>query len=107
MSRLIDADELLKFVEDRYDITWESDSYEGGIKDACSDIIEKIDNMPTIEPQRMRGKWETIDGWDGDEVYRCSECGEEFVLIDGTPKDNGYHFCPNCGADMRTNGDVD
>lgn len=51
MSRLIDADALLKFVEDRYEITWESDTYEGGIKDACSDIIEKIDNMPTIEPE--------------------------------------------------------
>lgn len=49
--RLIDADALLKFVEDRYEITWESDTYEGGIKDACSDIIEKIDNMPTIEPE--------------------------------------------------------
>ena len=57
-----------------------------------------IDHMPTIEPQKRRGKWETIEGWDGDEVYRCSECGEEYVLIDGTPKDNGYHFCPNCGS---------
>lgn len=51
--------------------------------------------------ERMSGAWETIEGWDGDEIYRCSACGEEFVLIDGTPKDNGYHFCPNCGADMR------
>lgn len=64
-------------------------------------FYEVIERQPTIEPQRMRGKWETIEGWDGDEVYRCSECGEEYVLIDGTPKENGYHFCPNCGADMR------
>lgn len=47
-DRLIDADALIKFVEDRYEITWESDCYEGGIKDACSDIIEKIDTMPTV-----------------------------------------------------------
>jgi hypothetical protein len=47
-GRLIDADALIKFVEDRYEITWESDCYEGGIKDACSDIIEKIDTMPTV-----------------------------------------------------------
>ena len=51
--------------------------------------------------ERMRGKWETIEGLDGDVVYRCSKCGEEYVLIDGTPKENGYHFCPNCGSDMR------
>lgn len=47
-GRLIDADALIKFVEDRYEITWESDCYEGGIKDACSDILEKIDTMPTV-----------------------------------------------------------
>ena len=57
--------------------------------------------LPSVQPQRMRGKWETIEGWDGDVVYRCSKCGEEYVLIDGTPKENGYHFCPNCGSDMR------
>ena len=47
-GRLIDVDALIKFVEDRYEITWESDCYEGGIKDACSDILEKIDTMPTV-----------------------------------------------------------
>lgn len=47
-GRLIDADALIRFVEDRYEITWESDCYEGGIKDACSDILEKIDTMPTV-----------------------------------------------------------
>jgi rubrerythrin len=53
-----------------------------------------------VQPVR-HGHWETIDGWDGDELYRCSACGDEFVLIDGTPNDNNYWFCPNCGADMR------
>lgn len=70
-------------------------------KDTMEFQTRKPTDFPAIEPQRMRGKWETIEGWDGDEVYRCSECGEEYVLIDGTPKENSYHFCPNCGADMR------
>lgn len=30
-------------------------------------------------------------------TYTCSECGGEVM--------NGYHYCPNCGADMR--GEVD
>ena len=47
-GRLGDLDALIKFIEDRYEITWESDCYEGGIKDACTDILEKIDTMPTI-----------------------------------------------------------
>ena len=48
-----------------------------------------------------KGKWETVEDYDGDEHYRCSECGEEFVLICGTPEDNEYYFCPHCGTDMR------
>lgn len=49
--RSIDADALIKFIENRYDITWKHD-YEGGIKDACTDILEEINKMPTIDSQR-------------------------------------------------------
>lgn len=42
---LILADELIEFIENRYKITWKDD-YEGGIKDACVDILEKISTMP-------------------------------------------------------------
>ena len=53
------------------------------------------------EKERKKGKWiEQDDGWDG-VYYECSECKEAFTLIDGTPTDNLYNFCPNCGADMR------
>ena len=52
--RLIDKDALIEFIENRYSITWKND-YEGGIKDACTDILEKISNMPTIEPERKKG----------------------------------------------------
>jgi len=49
-----------------------------------------------------KGEWLKIypdhEEWN---VYECSHCGEEFDLIEGTPYDNGYNFCPNCGADMR------
>lgn len=56
----------------------------------------------TVEEMKQKtGKWEAIEGWDGDVLYRCSECGTEFMLIDGTPEENDYHFCPHCGADMR------
>ena len=54
--RLIDADALIKFIDNRYHITWKDD-YEGGIKDACMDILEEINKMPTIEPERKTGKW--------------------------------------------------
>lgn len=65
-----------------------------------SDAWARIDALPSVTPKQERGKWETVEDWDGDEHYRCSECGAEFVLIDGTPENNDYYFCPNCGARM-------
>ena len=66
-------------------------------------VIERLQALPSAE--RKRGEWSlNIDDWFGD-CYKCSACGEEFVLNEGTPKDNGYNYCPNCGSEMR--GDTD
>ena len=63
-------------------------------------IIEAIpaaDVRPVV-----RGKWiDRDDDYYGWNMWACSVCGEEFVLTEGTPDMNEYHFCPNCGADMR------
>ena len=57
-------------------------------------------NAPSVQPQRMRGKWI------GGELGRCSICGHE-----GNASDiwNGckWMFCPNCGSDLRGTDDVD
>ena len=64
--------------------------------------MNAINDMPTIEPQRKKGKWiEQEDSWDG-VYYECSACGEPWTTIDGTPWDNGMNFCPHCGAEMLT-----
>ena len=56
---------------------------------------EQLENMPSVQPERKRGKWIPFDiPW-----YRCSECGaerENTVFME--------YFCPNCGADMRGGG---
>ena len=57
---------------------------------------------PSVEPKK--GKWiygEDEYGMDG---YKCDKCGF-FVPWDYTHTFinyiNDYHYCPNCGADMR------
>ena len=61
-------------------------------------ICNKIREMPVDRPH---GEWKDLsDGWQ-EGTYECSNCKAEFVLIEGTPEDNEYNFCPNCGADMR------
>lgn len=88
--RLIDGDALIDTIEQMMKHQIDAD-----------DICEMIQNFPTIEPERKKGKWiEEDDGWDG-VFWRCSECNEPFYLVEGTPVDNEYHYCPNCGADMR------
>ena len=65
---------------------------------ALADALSKV---PSVEAEPVRhGRWKTCEGWDGDEYYECSECGDAFTLIDGTPQDNDYLYCPHCGARM-------
>ena len=46
-----------------------------------------------VELPREEGEWF---------VFRCSQCDAEYVMISGTPKENGYNYCPSCGAEMET-----
>lgn len=64
-------------------------------------IVDLLNDLPSAQPERKKGKWiSTDDGWDG-EYFVCSVCGCPWTLIKGTPEDNGMNFCPSCGADMR------
>ncbi|MBQ7265123.1 MAG: hypothetical protein IJS61_03405 [Firmicutes bacterium] len=66
-----------------------------------SKLFDFVDNMPSVTPQPKTGHWIEKDGYDGDTYYDCSECGEIWVAIEGTPWDNGMNYCPNCGAKME------
>lgn len=65
--------------------------------DVIDDIMEWIEKHPQ-EPKT--GHWIEKDGFDGDVYYDCSECGESWTTIEGTPWDNEWNYCPNCGARM-------
>lgn len=70
-----------------------------------ANIAKELAKLPSAQPERKTGRWiEQDDSWDG-VYYECSACGEPWTLIDGTPWDNGMNFCPNCGADMRGEGE--
>lgn len=60
---------------------------------------------PTIKPlERKRGKWirtvlGSTSGYGTTVMYQCSEC-EKMAI-------SKYHYCPNCGARMDGEKDVD
>lgn len=96
----INREAAIRAIEDKAKGIKNEDTLNG----LCGAIAILFD-LPSVNPQEQTGHWIEKDGFDGDTYYDCSECGESFCLIDGTPTDNLYNFCPNCGADMR--GDTD
>lgn len=66
-----------------------------------------IDVAPTVEPQRMRGKWNAY--YHGEEngksifSYSCNQCGygAPYNFIGGVCEQKKWNFCPNCGAKME------
>lgn len=93
MSRLIDADALMKefaeFVRD-------SNNSDFADVPTWNDAVSLLGSAPTIEPKK--GTWyEHYSHEDGDrDGVRCSECGTHYYF-DGQL----MNYCPNCGADMR------
>ena len=68
-------------------------------KESLRKAMENADLTLVAEPRK--GKWIVqITGW-GDMYYECSYCKGAITLIDGTPEDNFYCYCPHCGARME------
>lgn len=52
------------------------------------------------KPNEKKGEWKRT--WEYDHVvsdYDCTVCGKSFTATKKLIE--SYHFCPNCGADMR------
>ena len=63
-------------------------------------LNRNIKQIPKADTEQ-HAHWEQPSYFDEDNnVYQCSNCKEEFVLISGSPKDNGYEYCPHCGCKM-------
>jgi len=69
-------------------------------------VWEAVEELPSVTPTERTGHWIEKEDFNGDTYYDCSECGESFCLIDGTPTDNLYNYCPNCGCRMQESEEV-
>ena len=65
------------------------------------DEIEEIKALPSAQPGRQKGKW-INDG----RIIRCSKCKIGYAVVKGMKSALMYNFCPNCGASMREEQDV-
>lgn len=73
---------------------WDTDDQ----NDLKNMLLTAFQDLPAAQ-ERKKGKW--IEPASAD-VYKCSVC-EEFTTLE-VPR-LFYHFCPNCGAEMKGEGD--
>ena len=106
--RIIDADALIADCQlaqkqaDRHGREYANAFYSGGgeISTEWWCVEDMIENAPTIEPQRKKGRWikKTIKKKIEND-YSCSECGRHVSVMRGYDVRLVYPFC-HCGADM-------
>ena len=82
-------EEAIKWIEDHIDIS----DY-----DEDDDLLTALKMTVKALKKQRTGRWIETDDYD---AWRCSECDEYFCLYEGTPQDNNYYYCPNCGAKME------
>ena len=94
--KLIDADRLMP----RCMFRGRCDSGGGSRCDKCTDYAvqyQDIEDAPIVSPECKTGRWIQLT-CDSAEWWYCSECNGR-VQMNPWAK---YNYCPNCGADMRS-----
>lgn len=97
MARLIDDEELKKYIEDvRIRLLGHlvgKNLVADAMNEALSLIPKAIDEQPTVDAvEVVHGEWEELPN-SFKNGYKCSCCGQ-------TIKVKFWSYCPNCGAKM-------
>lgn len=87
---------------DGVDYEWEGRRLADALHEWSPIAQAKVDFIEVDEEIAGYGYWIEEDDYDyGENVWRCSVCGEPYVLMEEiTPKQALYNYCPCCGAKM-------
>ena len=87
----VSREDAIDTLDDEITITGKSNAYV--VMDYVQRVKRKLENLPSVTPERKTGKWITqmFGSW-----AECSECHELYDIPISLSS-----FCPNCGADMR------
>lgn len=72
-------------------------------KEECEKHNEVIDLAIEALEKQIPKSWIRNEYYDGECTWECPCCKEEYVLISGGVKENGYNYCPNCGQKLDWN----
>ena len=95
-KRLIDANALLKEIEDWHDsLGGTMNPADWGIQNVLQSVMDYINEAEDIDAVPVvHGRWM----WEG-RFKACSECGT-YIDWDNTLGANHWRYCPRCGAKM-------
>ena len=95
MTRYIETSEATAVIADYFDLICDTE-----YRFNESDILRRLNNSAVDAVPVRHGKWidETFEPWGlVHHPFKCNLCGEHAEFA--SP------YCPNCGADMRTEND--
>ena len=90
--RLIDASALLEK-------SWDVDCRCGYVQVVDVGDIKDATTVDAVEV--INAEWACVN--ESDNVWMCTGengCGNEIILLEGTPNENEWYYCPHCGAKM-------
>lgn len=103
MNDLISRQIVLRCIkESRDNIDWGQSEDGDAFLHYTGALYRTIASEECLPSAERTGHWIECEDYDGDVYYECSECKEDFCLIDGNPADNLYNYCPNCGSHNPT-----
>lgn len=95
MSRLIDADEAIDYVNNLITVHRYYHPRSTTENFPISEVIARINEVPTVDATPVRhGHWKgkPLAGYS---TVKCSVCGSAFMENSGK-----WKYCPDCGAKM-------
>ena len=105
MPRYIDADNLIKKMQEQYNDLLNKDGYYDNFTQGYGDALSTVENEPTADVQKVRhGKMNMYKprSMNRNATYKCSVCGK---LCSSYYNDVGeWKFCPHCGAKSCNGG---
>ena len=94
---LISRQAAIDFIQEHsYPVRYDNTSIEQGM--TITGIEQALNEVLIVQPEQKTGRWIEQTDTQNDVYYVCSNCKEAFTLIEGTPTDNLYNYCPNCGS---------
>jgi hypothetical protein len=77
--------------------TWQTRPIEDALRVELTELRSELAALKKVRVDYCL--WIPVD--DPDTGVWASQCGNEFILEEGTPKGNGFIYCPYCGKVLK------